>query len=545
MDEISNFSHYADIAFANKQYLEALSWYRKILDVAPNDIYALSRAGAICVSMGQFDHAMDYFSRAKNNDPQNGDNHFNFANACFFKKSFADAFASYVEAEKCGCSDDVVPRLYYQMALLCSLRQDTRSALIYFQKCEESDRTGELSLSPDLISEKLKLYMMIEDFNNAEKMAAQLVAIQPTLFRNYMVYFSILMAHRNFTVAEKVLIDANQYAELTSDDKINILLQTAALYVAEGESDANIFESRCQKAIELLEARAGASDITNAQLINILMTLSEVYQKANLHEKAISCLMNILDDRKEVAPESENDVHRVPAYELTPEEIDEMIRMDTERIQELIYAGAIDGNMGAYAQIEYDENGFPVNIYDDDAFAAVSFNEQSTAIPVVNEPVHENRLVLSKDQREKILFMLLTSYLAKDKYEAAGKIADVLKHSDNKYYAYYGLYVSAFVTRKLCTDTAIVSRKYTETLAFFRNKMFADHNDSLAAIFRARLYAEDGKIEKSKEIAKLLAESDQKAIFDYIDSLTMPNSPAVSSQVSAKAVPNYKSGQRK
>lgn len=509
----------ADIAFSNKKYEEALAWYQKALAEKPNDTYALSRAGAICVSMGQFDSALKYFKQAKELDPQNGDNHFNYANACFFKRDSAGAFSAYVDAEKAGCSEDVTPRLYYQMAMLCSLRQDVKSALVYFQKCAESDSAGTLSLSPDFISEKLKLYMLIEDYSNAEKMAAQLVAIQPTAFRSYMVYYSILLAHKNFSAAERLLADAKRYAEQTEDDRINLVLQTASLYIAEGEAGVQDHEASCRKAVELLESLAAADDTPDNQLINVLLTLSEAYQKADMHDKAIVCLNELLNGVKKAGAEEAGAVPKVPLSALTPEEIDEMIRVDTERIQELIYSGEIDGNLGAYAQVEYDEAGYPVNVYDEKAFLALNPSAADPGQKIPGPVSGPTQISLSPEQRERVLFLLLTSYLAKDKYASAGKIADLLMRSSNKHYAYYGRYVSALSTRKIGMNPAVTAQKYAEALAFFRNKMFADHSDSLAAIFRARLYAEDGKIEKAKEIAQLLAESDQKAILEYIDSL--------------------------
>jgi hypothetical protein len=62
-----------------------------------------------------------------------------------------------------------------------------------------------------------------------------------------------------------------------------------------------------------------------------------------------------------------------------------------------------------------------------------------------------------------------------------------------------------------------VERKYAETIAFFRNKTFENPNDVLASVFRARLYAEQGKFEKAKEIAILLSEDDRNSILNYIE----------------------------
>ena len=81
MDAIKELLTNAEIAFANKQYDSALQWYQKVLEAPPDDVYVLSRAGALCVPLGKFREAMLYFGRAKELDPDNGDNAFNYGNA--------------------------------------------------------------------------------------------------------------------------------------------------------------------------------------------------------------------------------------------------------------------------------------------------------------------------------------------------------------------------------------------------------------------------------------------------------------------------------
>jgi len=124
---------------------------------------------------------------------------------------------------------------------------------------------------------------------------------------------------------------------------------------------------------------------------------------------------------------------------------------------------------------------------------------------------------LPKELREKVIFTLLSCHLAKDEFDAAQKLANALKHSDNKYYNYFGIYTSAMTERKLTGSSDIADRKYAEAIAFFRNKTFADATDTLACIFRARLYAEQGKYEKASEIAYLLADADRKSVLEYIE----------------------------
>ena len=54
----------ADVAFANGRFDSAVAWYDKALAEAPNDTYALSKAGTSLVSLNRFDEAFGYFNRA-------------------------------------------------------------------------------------------------------------------------------------------------------------------------------------------------------------------------------------------------------------------------------------------------------------------------------------------------------------------------------------------------------------------------------------------------------------------------------------------------
>lgn len=507
MDNVRELMTNAEIAFANKQYGAALEWYQKVLEVTPDDIYVLSRAGAICVPLGKFEEAMAYFGRALELEPDNGDNAFNYGNACFFNKDNVKAFELYVQAEKAGCSDDVKPRLYYQMALLCSMRQDIKSALVYFRKCEDSDKTGIISLNPDLISEKLKLYMVQQDFANAAVCAAQLVAINPSDIAGYMIYFSILMARKDYAVAEKILEDAGKYAELSDSNRFTLTLQVASLYTVKGDHEA---------AIRILEERKKAGGLSPDELSQLLLALAEAYSKNSDFDRAIRILQGMLTGSAFLRSSDSAPARQVPEGELTPEELEEMICQDMEAIQERIDSGELDEDMGLYAFEDYDEEGNLVHYYDESIFTPAAKTGDQAADDTVHAAVESYDL--PKEIREKVIFMLLSCHLAKDEFAAAQKLANIMKHSDNKYYNYFGIYTAAMTERKLTGSSDIANRKYAEAIAFFRNKTFADASDTLACIFRARLYAEQGKFEKASEIAFLLADADRKALLEYMES---------------------------
>ncbi len=506
MDENKDYRLYADIAFENKQYRQALNWYRRALAEMPDDLHLLSRAGAISVTLGLYSDALLYFRHARELDPDNGDNAFHYGSACFFNKDYAGALSQYVQAEKLGCSEDVTPRLYYQMALLCSMRQDIRSSLIYFEKCEASDTTGLISLNPDLISEKLKLHMLQEDYDAAEKCAAALVAINPVDFKSYMVYFSILMAHKSYETAQRLLLDAVRYAEISDADRFALVLQRASVYMAKSAQDPEGTDAR--QAAALLEEYRDSNELTPDQLAQLQLMLAEIHAQMEHYDEAIAILQQLLSPQQ---PEPVPAEAPLPQQELTPEELEELLQQELASIQEKIDTGELDGNMGMYALTDYDEEGNPVHYYDD-AF-----------LPAAPEPTQEPRhsstpsYTLPKELREKVVFTLLSCHLGKDDFAMVQPLAKLLQQSEQKYYSYYGLYTDALAQRKLTGNSDLTLRKYAEAIAFFRSRTVADATDVLAVIFRARLYAEEHKFAKAEELAHLLSDADRKAVLDYVE----------------------------
>lgn len=494
MDKSQEYLMNAEVAFSGKQYEEALRWYKKVLEETPGDIRALSRAGALSVTLGQYEDSLKYFGKARELDPQNGDILFNYGNACFFNNDNVAAFDAYVDAERAGCSEDVAPRLFYQMGLICSMRQDIKSALLYFKKLEDVDKTGILSLNPDLISEKLKLAMASEDMAGAEKAAAQLVAIDPMKFGNYMIYFGILMSSKNYDKAEKVIADCEGYAEMTDAEKAALPLEKAAVYIARGNDFPELQDACYGRAIDLLEGLLKDDSLTKDQRNDVLFSLSDVYMKSGKFELAKACLTEILEGPKprteETAPET--------FTELTPEDIAAMLEDDVHAAAESMEFGGFD------------------DVVDDGFAADIPVAEEK---PAEEEPKEEttDEYAIAPEVREKACFSFLSCYLAQDDFEAAKPFARILRASDNKYYSYYGRYTSALCELKTKGKTDEVDKLYGQTTTFFRNRTLADPKDGLAVIFRVRMYAELGKFDKAEELASLLADADGASVSAYIE----------------------------
>lgn len=507
----------AETAFSNKNYALSLEWIRKALEEKPDDLKALSRAGTVCVPLDKFDESFEYFKRAMELNPENGDNAFNLGNAYFFHGNYCKALELYAEAEIKGCSNEAKPRLYYQMALLCSIRQDVKAALANFQKYENADKSGTVAISPDVISEKIKLYIMAKDYDNAAKCAVQWIAVAPTELRSYMVYFSILMAKQDYDTAEKIISDAEKYAELDDNTRFTLKAERVALLVAKSDSDSANAVSHLQEAYNLIYSIK--EHVPIKQKNELTLTLAEVCMKMARYQEAIDIASSLLPN--DSVKHFEIQHQEMPYEELDEAEIEAMVEEDMQSIDDRIASGEIDENAGEYAEVYYDEDGNPIREYPDGMFDETSETIQEES-RLDGQNLQGETEQPKADYYDRLYFILLSCYATIEDYTNAHKFGGLLKHSENIYYSYFGRYTEAFSAKKLSEISTEFSKDsaekaYAETISFFRSKMLQNSSNNFAVIFRARMYAESGKFVKAEEMANLLTLDDKEAVMSYID----------------------------
>lgn len=534
MDAFKEIINNADTALVHGKVEEALALYKKALIEKPDDIYALQRAGEISAKLKLFEDALKYFEECRQLEPENGDHAFNYANACFFNRHYTKAFENYIEAERLGCSDVALPRLYYQLALIGISRKDYKTARVYLRKCEEADLQGVVALDPDMITERVKMEMLLGDFDAAERQAARLVAAAPEKFSHYMVHFSLLMQLQKYNSAEKVLTDAEKYAELTDESRLTLIMQKAKLFMEKASTDDNKVYS--SKVVQLLEEYLGEKNITAKQRSTAKITLASAYLDLENYDKALAYLAEVdTTAEKEPAP-----------VQAEPQPKAEKLAENTEREKVLVYDAQgnpryvyADSKASATAQsqnrynvpqketVVYDALGNPhyVKTNAEGKVASKEIREDlmvhSEELPEetveIRESAETEEYELTPAEREKVSFLTMSAYIGKDNFAPALEIAEVLKHSENKYFAYYGLYVCTLMKSKLYGMTEEVKVEYAKNIAYFRSRTFENPGDSYALVFRARMYAETGKYEKARELAHLLTDGDRETLLRYID----------------------------
>ncbi len=508
----------AEIAFGNENYELALEWFKKALEEKPDDLQALSRAGTVCVPLKKFEESFGYFQKALDIYPENGDNYFNMANAYFFRGDYNKAVEFYSEAEQKGCSKEVKPKLYYQLALMCSMRADVKSALVNFQKYEDADETKRAMLDPDVISEKIKLYMVSQDYNSAEKYAIQLIGINPSDFRSYMVYFSILMLRKDYTKAKEILKQAESYSEIDEDGVLALRIQEASILVSQADEDLEHSEEY------LLEAYEKLYNLVNIAPDNrkdeLKLTLSEVCLKMKRYSDAIQIAESLLPKSKveEFQPQTFSEEPSV----LSQSHIDLMAEYDMRDIDKRINEGKISESIGSTTKYHYDKKGNIVRDYDGVIAADMQDSPDGTNDPIVSSTNSSSQSERKAEFYDRLYFTLLSCYIATEDYENAYPYCGMLKHSKNVYYSYFGRYTEAFSMREIAKSSKKftmeeVEGQYAEAIAFYRTQMMKGEEKHFSVVFRARMYAESGKFAKAEEMSSLLSPADKTAVDLYIN----------------------------
>ena len=508
----------AETAFSSGDYGLSLHWLREALALLPDDPKALTKAGTACAALGDYEGAVRHFGRAAEIDPENGDTAFNLGNACFFSGDYSRALEMYAQAEIKGVSEEALPKLFYQKAMLCSIRNDVGAALVNFRKYEEADRTGTAGTDPAVISEKIKLYSMIEDYEKAANCAVQLIAVAPDQPESYLVYFNILAAQGDYDRAGEVLRDAERYAVRDADTEVSLKLEEAALLAARADARPDEAEEDLQKAYDLLtELRQKAPASRQDELT---LSVAEICTKQKRYDEAVRITEALLPR------------DRVTPFTLQPEEpfagpdeaeTDAMSEADLQAIEEQLSAGEIDESLADAAEVYYDENGNEVRDYPDGMFAALPSAEtvppaeepSAAAAPAAAAAAHDAHFY------DRVYYILVTCYAAQKHYREAQRCGAILGQSEQPYLACSGRYQEAFASRQLAETSGELTaedadRRYAEAISFCRSVMMKRPGSRFAAEFRARMYAETGKFAKAEEMANLLTPDDRDAVTEYI-----------------------------
>lgn len=490
----------AETAFSNENYSLAFDYFKKGLGKKSDDTHILSRLGAVCIMLNKYDEAFEYFQRAVILAPENGDYIFYLGNAYFFKDDYVKALNMYAEAEIKGISDKVKPHLYYYMALICSANNNFEAALVNFEKYEKADKDKKVAFSIDVLSEKIKIYLALKKYDKAENCAVQWIMLAPEDIRGYMIRFNILMIKHDYKKATEVIEEVKKYVVIDETMRLNLRIEEVTLLTAQADENAKESKIYLEKALNLINELIEKAPEDKKEEMKLI--LAETNMKMGNYSEAINVAEILFKDLNEnIMVQPAESVYNTVSesdedYEgLSEEEQDYLMEHYVQNIEDE------DELNNVFTQIETD----------------VEYNTDS------NNADNKNReKKFDIDYYDRLCFVLLSCYAVTENYAKSYELGKILKNSNNTYYSYFGHYTEAFSAKKLMRKSQeftkdMVDKKYTENIAFYRKKMLEGKSVNFAVMFRARMYAEMGKLAKAKEMADLLSPAERESVMAYIE----------------------------
>ena len=297
-EQIQEYFSNAQTAFSSGQYETAFEWCEKAIAEDPSSADAYTGAGKACLVLNKLPESEQYFQKAAELDPENGEKYFNLGNIKFGLEKYTEALLNYAKAERYGCDDIIKQKLYYQIGMLNHMAGDAKAALLNFEKSESIGAVN--ADTKEILLKRLQIYIESQDYVSAENYAVQLKLLAPQEFRSYQIYFQILLTLEKYKKAEEILIEAEKYSDaLTSgdiQDKRDVYFDKAILATIKAETDPENAKTHHQTALNILDDFTSVPDLTPEIINDISFSKAEIFLKLEKFDSAMDCINGIESD---------------------------------------------------------------------------------------------------------------------------------------------------------------------------------------------------------------------------------------------------------
>lgn len=167
-EEVKKLIEEGDKFFFKGQYLEAIEYYNRALDIDPNNAIALYYIGDALDNLGHHEMALEYYDKALKIDPRNSNIWNNRGLALDNLGRYEEALECYNKALKIKPNDDRV--LYNKAIALRKLRRYKEALKCYDKALEINPNDADIWNNKGVVFNELKQYKKaIECFNKALK----------------------------------------------------------------------------------------------------------------------------------------------------------------------------------------------------------------------------------------------------------------------------------------------------------------------------------------------------------------------------------------
>ena len=135
-DQLTELISNSQDAFMNTQYHEAYNLAQAAIKLDENCADAYQCAANVCMSLGRYEDAIEYYQKAVNCDPNNGNRYFSLGYAQASVNKIAEAMQNFAKADELGLNEDAAGQMYHILGIVNQEFGKLDDALINLKNCQ-------------------------------------------------------------------------------------------------------------------------------------------------------------------------------------------------------------------------------------------------------------------------------------------------------------------------------------------------------------------------------------------------------------------------
>lgn len=471
----------AQIAFFSGQYQKAFSLAKEAIKLDDKCADAYQCAANVCMSLSRYEDAIEYYQKAVNCDPNNGNRYFNLGYAQASVNKIAEAMQNFAKADELGLNEDAAGQMYHILGIVNQQFGKLDDALINLRKSELV-----IPADMDILKRKAVIYGLLDEITNGLQTANQMKLLAPSDYSGYQAAYILLKQAGRIDDAFKEL----RYARMNLPTFPFALCGDMVNYeLVKHEQDGD--PAHFNKALIYIKHFLKKEKPSVSDVVECYLTAADLYLQLEDANKVIECL-----NAAEKPVFSYN--NRVMFGEYSPQQLDPNSILNE-----------MNANLYRYEQLSVEQleamrkNG-----------TYITSTEKSTA-DNVEYKLTDEAFNISDDDRDRINRMYIGAYtLLKDNRKIMYYALELQKSKEPSMVE-LGWYTEARAMRDL--DLNGWSDQYTTVIKKLRNNILKDPTDINAMMLRIRCLIDTKQFDEAEEKCKYLKEELQKPLMDELN----------------------------
>ena len=495
----------ANLAFGGGEYKLSLDYSRKAMQEDPKDFRSYVAAGKACISLQMEDQAEEYFKRALERKPDDGEIRFMLGYAQLLKGKTSSAVATLTKTVESSIRDATRGQVYKILSMINAEQGDYEDAILNIRQAEKY-----LKADYDLLRQHAACCASLNDYRGSMFVLNQMKLLRPKEYIAYSLAFRIFLDLGIFEEARAELEKAEKYAKLPVEyyfDRISLLL------IGDKVTETN---QKWSKTLVILEEALKKSKPKADDVFEIYMKAAQIYISLDNPERALRVLnaavnpifsfnegFSLLDKKKQ----GENCID--DNIVLSPEQEEELM-------QERWDSGEFESLSEAINEV--------IRESDSEDSEELSGEIQAALSPVEVLPEKEalkERYSLSGEFSMTQIQSDMRNMLYVNAYEQLGRYNDMfekarsLQASSIPANQDYGIYYELKVGKLLGKENW--EKKYKERINYWTKRLIENPTDYVSASYRIKSYIDIGDYVKAEQLCECLPNDAKAPLMEEIN----------------------------